>query len=794
LIARFESGLQVVYKPRSLAVDVHFQELLAWLNQRGSHLPFRTLRVLDRGTHGWVEFVEAYGCASVDEVRRFYERQGGYLALLYALEATDMHYENLIAAGEHPVLLDLEALFHPHVGGFDPRSAEDVAGATMVYSVLGVGLLPQRMWSNVVGDGIDLSGLGTAPGQLTPHGVPQWEGLGTDEMRLIRKRVAHPGADNRPSLNGSDVNVLAYTESIAAGFSNIYQLLLKHRAELLAPDGPLARFAQDEVRIILRNTRTYGMLLFESFHPDMLRDGLDRDRLFDRLWGAVEQRPYLARIIPAERDDLLRGDIPIFTTRPGSRDLWTSSHTVIAGFSDGPGLYLARRRIQRLSDADLARQLWFVRAALTALSMDGAHAPGPLVGLSDPRTNASRDQLLAAARAIGDRLAAIAVHGEDDVAWIGLMVTNEGRWTLVPLDLNLYDGMSGIVLFLAYLGAITGEQEYTALAQAALTTVRRQIEARQALITSIGGFAGWGGIIYMLTHLAALWDQPALVADAEAIVAQLPDLIDNDTQLDIVGGAAGCIASLIGLYQVVPSERTLDAAIRCGDRLLSRAQPMEHGIAWALEHTGPTPLTGFSHGAAGMAWALLDLAALTDKERFRTAALQAIAYERALFVAERGNWPDLRELSTPNQPDSSDQPRCMTAWCHGAPGIGLARLRMLRHHDDDATRAEIDAALQTTVRHGFGGNHSLCHGDLGNLETLLLAAQTLDDPKWTGHVNRIASSILESIERAGWLCANPLAVESPELMTGLAGIGYELLRLAEPGRVPSVLALAAPVA
>ena len=113
LIAEFRSGLRVVYKPRDLAVDVHFQELLSWLNERGDHPPFRTLKILDRGTHGWVEFVAEQACTSPDEVRRFYRRQGGYLALLHALDATDFHFENLIAAGEHPVLIDLEALFHP---------------------------------------------------------------------------------------------------------------------------------------------------------------------------------------------------------------------------------------------------------------------------------------------------------------------------------------------------------------------------------------------------------------------------------------------------------------------------------------------------------------------------------------------------------------------------------------------------------------------------------------------------------------------------------------------------------
>ncbi|HSN89572.1 MAG TPA: lanthionine synthetase LanC family protein, partial [Thermoanaerobaculia bacterium] len=44
--------------------------------------------------------------------------------------------------------------------------------------------------------------------------------------------------------------------------------------------------------------------------------------------------------------------------------------------------------------------------------------------------------------------------------------------------------------------------------------------------------------------------------------------------------------------------------------------------------------------------------------------------------------------------------------------------------------------------------------------------------------------------RQGWRCGVPLAVETPGLMTGLAGIGHGLLRLAHPGRIPSLLTLA----
>jgi len=117
LLVEFSSGLRLLHKPKPLAVDVHFQQLLTWLNDRGADPPLQPITVVDRGEYGWSEFVTRHSCSSYDQVMRFYERQGEYLALLYALDATDFHNENLIAAGEHPVLVDLEALFHPHVHG-----------------------------------------------------------------------------------------------------------------------------------------------------------------------------------------------------------------------------------------------------------------------------------------------------------------------------------------------------------------------------------------------------------------------------------------------------------------------------------------------------------------------------------------------------------------------------------------------------------------------------------------------------------------------------------------------------
>jgi type 2 lantibiotic biosynthesis protein LanM len=789
-IAKFSSGLEVVFKPRALTVDVHFQELLAWLNERGDHPPFQTLKILDRGSHGWAEFIDARSCSSAEEVQRFYKRQGAYLALLYALEATDFHFENLIAAGEHPMLLDLEALFHPRFKGPEMREADRVAGDTMTHSVLKVGLLPQRVWRDEKSAGIDLSGLASAPGQLSPHPVPCWLGEGTDEMRLTRQRVEMAGGENRPSLNGAEVNALDYVDAIEAGFASLYHCLLGHQDELLSDEGPIARFAEDEVRVIVRPTYTYSMLLRESFHPDALRNALDRDRLFDRLWTAVEYSPLVARIIPAEHQDLQNGDVPLFITRPNSYDLWSSSHQRISDFFDEPSIVPVRRRIQQLSEQDCARQLWFTRSSLATLSKAGDRTRARAHRVTEPSARADRERLLVAARKVGDQLNELALRGEKDISWIGLVLATPQEWDLVPVGLDLYDGLPGIALYFAYLGEITGEAHYTAQAQSVLVAIRRLLERAPTSNVSIGGFGGRGGVIYVLAHLRVLWHQPQLAAEAEAIVEQLPAFIECDSHFDIISGAAGCIGGLVALLRCAPSDRTLAAAVLCGEHLLNFAQPMPRGLGWISESVAAKPLTGFSHGGAGIAWALLELAAASGDGRFRTAALGAIDYERSLFDSAEENWPDLRE-SEPSGATGRKESFAM-AWCHGAPGIGLGRLLSLGHFEDPQVRFEINIALETTLARGFGGSHCLCHGDLGNLELLLEASLRLGESRWQAEADRLAAITLESIEKNGWLCGNPLGVESPGLMTGLAGIGYALLRLAEPHRVPSVLGLAPP--
>ena len=126
------------------------------------------------------------------------------------------------------------------------------------------------------------------------------------------------------------------------------------------------------------------------------------------------------------------------------------------------------------------------------------------------------------------------------------------------------------------------------------------------------------------------------------------------------------------LRETLNDTSLLAFAVRLGDGLLQSADKSDAGYSWkAPASVGRHNLTGFSHGAAGVAYAMLELFRATGDSKYRTAAEEAFNYERHWFDAEAANWPDFREEAGRRYRNA---PRSFAAtWCHGAPGIALSR-------------------------------------------------------------------------------------------------------------------------
>ena len=761
VLLSFESGGKLVYKPRSLAVEARFHDLLAWLNRVGFEPGFQPVGLLDRDTHGWMAWVDPDDCAMPAEVERFYRRQGAYLALFYAFEATDLHMSNVIAAGEHPALIDLETLFHPREVTPDWPALDLALDDTRYYSVLRPGLLPEPETADDGDpDRLDLSGLAGAGGQRTPYAVPTWRDKGTDAMRLEAERRTISGSKNLPSLRGRPVDVFDYLAAIDAGFTDTYRLLARHREELLARGGLLDRFVGVEIRVMPRSGRRYGVILESSYHPDLLRDANARPAyLADRLRQDAGDEADPTRLIEHELADLLIGDTPLFTTRAGSRDIISSRGVHLADFFACSGLEMARERIAILDDDDLARQRWFIRASFATVAPAGqTHDLRRIAKPAGVPTDLPR-QATASAKAIGRYLSGTAIHAGREASWLGLEPDEDGHWSIEPLDADLAHGLPGVILFLGQLAQATGDMRWRDLAAAALETyIRTSAEESEDVDTDlddpIGLFDGLGGRLYTLSRLAALGvgDPAAIRHEASRLVERSACLLENPVEEEAPGlanGLAGCLTGLLASHEAFPELGALDAARLAGDLLLD--------FDWT---DGPRelpdePFASFYFGPAGAISPLLALSMLTDEPAYGVMATEL--------------------ADTHLTPNTTD------------PGLWRAYLFARRWLPNDR-RGALDGAMRERLpriaERAVGDNHSLRYGDLGYIGMLFDAAAVLEDDALAGLAARMAAAVVEDIQRHGPRGATPLGVESPGLLAGLAGIGFGLLRVADPAATP----------
>ncbi|KAB8315277.1 type 2 lantipeptide synthetase LanM [Tolypothrix campylonemoides VB511288] len=806
LALTFASGLKLIYKPKNLALEAAYLQLLAWFNQQSVLLPFQLLKLINRTTHGWVEYVQHLPCEDEAAAKRHYRRAGMLLCLLYSLGATDCHQENLIASGEHLVLIDMETIMHPHASDIAYRSEEVGAQSPASQeffgdSVLRVGLIPR--WEYKEGQvAYDISGLGGVGGQEIPVQMPKWQHINTDNMALEYEIGTMPSSANAPTLNGITLSANNYVDEIVDGFQQMYLFLMERREALLMSDSPLGALAHQQVRFVFRATEVYARILLKTLHPEFLRNGADRSIELDVLSRALlvaDTKPSVWSLLAMELQALEQLDVPYFTADSNSDALTVSPELKIAGCFKEPSYDRAIFNLQQLSDANLAQQIAIIRGSLYSRatcehgSAVSTERVAPSVNLS-ATAQLTQAQIIQEAVAIAQELQQRADYAVDgSVNWIGMAyIPRVQRLQLQPLDYSLYDGVCGIALFLAALEKITGGAGFRDLALRALQPLRKNLHNTDSKFKTkitkqigIGGATGIGSIIYTLVRSSQFLNEPELL-DLARLAASLisQESIASDRYFDTMSGAAGTILGLLALYQATLDSAVLEQAIACGYHLLHNRTASNSGPrAWA--NADGKLMTGLAHGAAGIAYSLLRLYQPTQESAFLEAATEAIVYERSVYCPIAGNWPDVRSFSL-----SLGKPSFQIAWCHGASGVGLARLGGLKILDNSEIRQDIAVALNTTQEFGLENLDRLCCGNFGRMELLLLAGSKLSRPQLWETAQKQAARVLARAKHAGafyLLPELPKDVYNPGFFQGTAGIGYELLRLAYPESLPSVL-------
>lgn len=798
-VISFSSGNNIVYKPRPLEAEKAFQGFLQWCNTKwnGGEPKFLAIKVLSRPGYGWMEFIPSKGCRTEKQIERFYWRQGAYLALFYLFCTTDMHFENIIAHGEHPVFVDLESLAHPSPSSISQTTPDKRLELELPFTVNLVGLLPKITWSDDKhGGGVDLSGLRSVANQKLPFEMPYPVLEGTDKMHMEAKAGVMGGAQNIPSLNGREAELYDYRETLLSGFDSCYKMLLTNKLELLFQEGPIANFQCAYLRKIFRPTQLYAGLISDSRHPDYCRDASERDRHWAHLWSFTPSQPWQKTIIESETLDLNQEDIPYFSAAFDSCDLMTSRGEKISQFFNKSAKDLIYQQIDNLSEQDLKAQSWMIDASFkrtNAFRVD--HNQREQTGLEVASKPAQKAELINEAIRIGDRLGELAIQRQGNPYWAGLQITESNLiGTFSPGMTGLYNGELGIALFLGLLAHVTQESRFKDLMYRTLAWIRESVKSRNSALFGSGAYSGFSGYVYVLSHLGRFFGDQDLINDARSALGQVEEGLDEESSHSLIGGASSAVLALESSRHIFPPDTANRVIEKCCRMIAQNAVNQESGIGWFEDINSIKPLTGFSHGTAGYAAALMIGGTMLDNKEFINIAWNAITYERNNFSRENANWIDFRSAVTLDAPHEF-----MTAWCHGAPGIALSRIRMLPFVESKERKEEmldeIRVAAKTCMEFGIGHNHSLCHGDLGNLDFLLQASRIMQDETLERHVYCCASSVLENMRNSGWKHGigspgdNGRKFDLPGLMIGIAGTGAGLLRLAQPNATPNILAL-----
>lgn len=419
---------------------------------------------------------------------------------------------------------------------------------------------------------------------------------------------------------------------------------------------------------------------------------------------------------------------------------------------------------------------------------------------------------LETAQNIGTRLCQLAFWHNSRCNWVGRSLDElieEGPPSTKALSSEIYEGTGGIAIFLSNLYVCTNKKndEYRRTAEGAISKSLSGIDSIPQ-ISRFGLYNGQAGVAYAAATIGEQLNNQRLIESSLRIVQRLASNKEADHLFDIISGAAGAIPALLKIHAITNDRKALDLAIGLGDKLILTAVKEQYGWSWDYKASGLKSathnLTGFSHGAAGMGYALLELYNITSKKEYLDAAEFAFQYENWWFSVQNKNWPDFRrddddrEVAIANLEKEEENPRFSVAWCHGAPGISLSRLRAHQILKNEKYLNDIRAALYTTTQVAMGigdkdknvqyGNFSLCHGLAGIGEILLCAGQILNDETYRSLAIDIGKYGVEKYSKLSlpWPCDTRIG-ETLGLMIGISGIGNFYLRLLCQNKISSPL-------
>lgn len=361
---------------------------------------------------------------------------------------------------------------------------------------------------------------------------------------------------------------------------------------------------------------------------------------------------------------------------------------------------------------------------------------------------------------------------------------------------DLYNGNAGIIWFFTELYKVHPQTHYY---ETIIGGLEHLLDDAQQSPNNYSFFTGKVGLIYLLLQVYAITTDDGYIHKALAIAANCPSLTALQQEprviFDLLSGIAGSVLVLTHLYAISNDKAVYQTLTAYTVFLLEHTRFAKQGFFWDQSENQIIPVAGFSHGAGGIGYVLLQLGHYFKNDILTWCGKQGYIYENSLYNKRMNNWPDYRQgisdekgferalTAFENNKNYFLEPREMTAWCHGAPGIGLSRIATASYYHDIAFHNDIDKAVEKTVNdlHQFGFddqreflNYCLCHGYGGNALLLYEADRYKGEQKYASLRLDVAMAAIEQKRQRGYYRSGYSMLKDKEaegLLLGTAGIG-----------------------
>ena len=747
VLCGFENGRTIVYKPRSMSIDLAWQRTCEWLNKRGDIVdPLEEILVLDQGNYGWMKHIEQRPCLDEVEVGLYFKRMGELLCLVHLLHGNDFHLENVVASGPNPVAIDLETITVPDIdlSSINEGILNSPAGTIASRSVLRTLLLPMAMSrgqqvQNLGAIGIMVDNKRGGASQRVLTGVNTdflaWKLVSPDATKKLENQTESANRSAVTLVSGEEVVPQDHLDDLCAGYRRAYRAIMGIREEFLGPDGPLVGFERTVTRFLNRATMVYYRLLIETTATDHVTSGLERWFAIDRVsigFNATDDRALsiMRYFCDQEHQALLHGDIPFFCALADSFEvntLDTHDCSILDGFPDvfqKSAIQSVTDQLESMSETDCQRQVDFIHSSYltTISSMRGfIHGSDDEASYPDPPARELReDEVADFSRTIFDQLLDEALIGSDgQMDWLDVSVDPiRDSSTVIPMDPGTYSGRGGMSLGFELAFRRFGDQRYLEAASQSLMLESSALKFNpEAMLLAPSGLLSTSGFLRAAWRVGAHEGHGLLREQVKSLIDQIgPRVLERDKDFDLIGGSAGMILLLAKILEDDGPSACRAIIERLGEHLLKNTTSQHGGPSWR-GGASTIALCGLGHGSAGIALSLIKAWQITGREDFRACALAAIACEHRLRNEEKGNWPDFRTAN------SVDEIAKVTsshgAWCFGYPGIAAGRAAFLEIEDDPIARSDLEFTLESFRRFPFQRpmmRPHLCCGNFGIME------------------------------------------------------------------------------